>query len=115
VAAAVWRAFRSGPTTAAIAALQFGTLLATPFGFVYDLPIVTLGIAALLAARERISIPQALLAAGALLLPYLMAAEVTSLPLSAVTLGLLLALAAGHIRSRHPSLEPSHARPLAAT
>ena len=94
--AAVWFAFRRGPSGGAIAALQAATLLATPFGFVYDLPIVTLAIAGLVQEwfrpGARIPLPEALAAAAVLLLPYLMAAEVTRLPLSAAALCLLLAL-----------------------
>ncbi len=99
VAAAVWVAFRGGPSGAAIAALQVGTLLATPFGFVYDMPIVTLAIIGLACEPRRIG-PEAIIATAALLLPYLMAAEVTRLPLSAVTLCLLLSIAVRRIMPR---------------
>ena len=51
-----------------------------------------------------------LLAAVVLLLPYLMAAEVTRLPLSAVTLSLLLAVAVRRSMLSRPSLQPRRAR-----
>lgn len=114
VAAATWAAFRGAPTGAAIAALQLGTLLTTPFGFVYDMPIVTLAVAGLACEwsrpEARIALPEVLLAAVVLLLPYLMAAEVTRLPLSAVTLSLLLAVAVRRSMLSRPSLQPRRAR-----
>jgi hypothetical protein len=112
-AAAVWTFFRSGPGGAAIAALQIGTLLATPFGFVYDMPIVTLAIAGLiLSSPARIAVPEAVIGAAALLLPYLMAAKVTHLPLSTTILCLLLALAVRRVllareRPPHPVARPA--------
>ncbi len=36
-----WRAFRSGVTPGAVAVLAMATFLATPYAYIYDLPIVT--------------------------------------------------------------------------
>jgi len=51
-AVATWRAFRTGVTPAAIAVLAMAVFLATPYGYIYDLPIVT-GALLLLAETSR--------------------------------------------------------------
>ncbi len=44
--ALVWWVFRRGVTAAAAGVLGVATFLATPYAFIYDLPVVTLGVAA---------------------------------------------------------------------
>lgn len=41
VAGIIWACFRRGPTNLAISGLFVGTFLATPYAFVYDMPVVT--------------------------------------------------------------------------
>lgn len=49
---ATWRAFRSGVSPNAIAVLAMATFLATPYGFVYDMPMVTGALVLVILARQ---------------------------------------------------------------
>ncbi|MCC6719070.1 MAG: DUF2029 domain-containing protein [Acetobacteraceae bacterium] len=62
-------AWRRGPSAAAAGAVLAGALLATPYGFNYDLPVATAAVAALVAGRRRVSWPEAAVMAATLLLP----------------------------------------------
>jgi hypothetical protein len=116
--AAVWFAFRRGASGGAIGVLQAAALLATPFGFVYDLPIVTLAIAGLVQEwfrpGARTPLPEALIVAAVLLLPYLMAADVTRLPLGAAGLCLLLGAIVRRILLHRARPAPQAAQPALA-
>jgi hypothetical protein len=53
VAAIVWALFRSGPRQLAGAGLLVAALLATPYAFVYDMPIVATAVIWIVAERHR--------------------------------------------------------------
>jgi alpha-1,2-mannosyltransferase len=53
VATIIWMCFRRGVTILATAALLVGTFLATPYAVVYDLPMVTSAVIAVLAEKSR--------------------------------------------------------------
>ena len=55
-----WRAFRRGVTAEAAAVLTMATFLATPYAYIYDLPMVT-GALVLLALTRRLSLAEATL------------------------------------------------------
>jgi hypothetical protein len=52
-AAIVWALFRSGPQQLAGAGLPVAALLATPYGYVYDMPILTTAVIWVVAERHR--------------------------------------------------------------
>jgi Glycosyltransferase family 87 len=52
VCCVTWRAFRPGISPNAIAVLAMATFLATPYGFVYDLPMVTGALVLTMLARQ---------------------------------------------------------------
>jgi len=102
VAAVVWRCFRRGPATLAVAALLVGTFLATPYALAYDLPAATAAVLLFIGARLR---ADASFAAGevaililALLCPLIMPILGAYLPVSLVALVLLLALVVRSLR-----------------
>jgi hypothetical protein len=96
VAATVWLCFRRDAGDEAVAVLLVGTILATPYAFIYDMPMVA-G-AACLALRARAARGQPLgLAEGAVLLlalgyPLAMLPRAGVLPLEAGFLALLFGL-----------------------
>ena len=51
-AGAVWFAWRRGPSALAVAALMVGGFLATPYAFLYDLPMLTFALQAVIAERH---------------------------------------------------------------
>jgi hypothetical protein len=53
VAGIIWTCFRPGPTQMGISALLVGTFLATPYAFVYDMPMVTNAVLAVLRDRGQ--------------------------------------------------------------
>ena len=93
VAATIWIVFRRTAGDLAVAALLAGTFLATPYAFIYDMPIIAAALVLAVRARARsaagFSHAEIAIIAAATVLPYLMEAHLTSLPLSAVVLGLL--------------------------
>jgi hypothetical protein len=76
VAGIIWACFHRGVTNLGISALFVGTFLATPYAFVYDMPMVTNAVLAVInddrKMRRSVPIPEALILALALLLPALM-------------------------------------------
>ena len=86
-----WR--RGGTSRLATAALQTGTFLATPYAFVYDLPLVTHAVIELvlerMEAKETFTLTEVLAVIGTLLLPIVMALSHGSIPWSGVVLPLL--------------------------
>jgi hypothetical protein len=52
-AAIVWTLFRSGPPDLAGAGLMVATFLATPYAFVYDMPVVATAVIWVIAERQR--------------------------------------------------------------
>ncbi len=90
-AAAVWTCWRrDGGGALAIAAVPTATLLATPYAFVYDLPMVA-GAILLIVSEVPLTPPSMLILALALELPQLMfTSPLAILPLGAPVLGMLL-------------------------
>ena len=76
VAGIIWAGFRRGPTSLRISGLLVGTFLATPYAFVYDMPMVTNAIVAVMHDEARmhrlLPIPEAFILVWALILPLLM-------------------------------------------
>jgi hypothetical protein len=66
VAIIIWMCFRRGATILATAALLVGTFLAIPYAVVYDLPIVTNAVIAVLADKSRTKTSLTLAEAGVL-------------------------------------------------
>jgi hypothetical protein len=100
-AALIWALFRSGTGPVAAAGLLVATPLATPYGFVYDMPIVTTAMIWLVAERHRagaaFSTGEVLVLMLALLAPMTLTAAYSPFPLGAPSLILLL----GIIARRH--------------
>lgn len=69
VALGVVLAWRRGPTLPAGCALLAGTLLATPYGFLYDLPVAAAAAFGLASTRSRLAWPEVAICAATLLLP----------------------------------------------
>jgi hypothetical protein len=76
VAGIIWTCFRPGPTQMGISALLVGTFLATPYAFVYDMPMVTNAVLAVLRDRGQtnraLTIPELIVLALSLVLPVIM-------------------------------------------
>jgi hypothetical protein len=76
VAVIIWLCFRRGVTNLGSAALLVGTFLATPYAFVYDMPMVTNAILAVVYDEGRmhrlLPIPEAFILVWSLILPVLM-------------------------------------------
>jgi hypothetical protein len=77
VAVTIWFCFRRGVTILTTAALVVGTFLATPYAFVYDMPMLTNAVLMVSRGREqtgrRLAIPELLILALALVVPALSA------------------------------------------
>lgn len=120
-AVAVWRAARSGVTPLAGAALMVATLLATPYAFLYDLPI--LSYAVLVVAQDRrdgFSSFELLLLLAGIALPVAMLFNPLGLPWGGMIAAATLALILRRIRTAprsalpHPAGSTSPPAPAAA-
>jgi len=73
VAGVVWTCFRRGPTELGISAALVGTFLATPYAFVYDMPMVTNAVLAVAHSEGKIArllpMPDTFILAWAIILP----------------------------------------------
>jgi hypothetical protein len=73
VALTIWVCFRRGVTILATAALLVGTILATPYAFLYDLPILTNAVLMVIRHKDKtdqsLTIPEAAVLLLALLVP----------------------------------------------
>ena len=102
-----WR--RGGTSRLTSAALQAGTFLATPYAFVYDLPLVTNAVMELvlerLEAQEAFSITEVLVAAGSVLLPVAMAMSHGSIPWSGFVLPPLFVVIVRRALLRHRAVD----------
>ena len=115
VAAIVWSLFRSGPRNLASAGLLAATFLATPYAFVYDMPIVATAVIWVIAERHRAADA---FGTGELLIMLLALAAPITLPVGAskfpvAPLALILLLGAIVRRCRHLRSPPAPARLLA--
>jgi hypothetical protein len=94
-AAIVWTLFRSGPRQLAGAGLLVAALLATPYAFVYDMPIVATAVIWFVAERHRagdaLGTGEVIVLMLAMLAPITLAAVGPRFPLTLLSLILLLA------------------------
>jgi len=92
-AAVVWFCFRRGATPLAIAALLVGVFLATPYAFVYDMPVVATAVIWVVVERCRsggtFQLGEASLLLLGMSLPAVMLAKAIPIPIGAVCLALL--------------------------
>ncbi len=95
-AAIVWALFRSGPAPLAGAGLLVAALLATPYAFVYDMPILATAVIWFVAERYRagdaFGTGEILAIMSALLSPIALAAGNSVFPLATLSLVLLLGM-----------------------
>jgi hypothetical protein len=108
VAAIVWACFRRGVGGLAVAALQAGTFLATPYAFFYDLPMLTN--ATLAAAKERsgpMGLAEAAILALSILFPIAMLLTWRLYPVSVLAIGLLFGLVAWRALRQPPVATPA--------
>jgi hypothetical protein len=107
----VWIVFRRATGDLAIAALLAGTFLATPYAFIYDMPIIAAALVLALRARVRsgagFGAADMALIAAVVILPYIMEAQLSPLPLGAPLLGLFFVMVAGDALRAHPSARES--------
>ncbi len=120
-AALMWRAARGGVTPLVGAALMAAVFLATPYAFLYDLPL--LSYAALAVVRDRhdaFSSAEVLVLLAAIALPVAMLFNPLGLPWGTITAAAMLGLILRRIRTaprsapRHPAGSPPLPAPAAA-
>ncbi len=92
--AVVWILFRSGPQQLAGAGLMVATFLATPYGFVYDMPVLATTVIWVIAERQRagdaFGTGEVLIMILAMIAPMTLAAGTSNFPLATLALILLL-------------------------
>ncbi len=90
----VWILFRSGPPQLAGAGLLVAAFLATPYAFVYDMPIVATAVIWVIAERHRaadaLGTGEVLVMMSAMIAPITMVAGTSKFPLAPLALILLL-------------------------
>jgi Glycosyltransferase family 87 len=93
-AALLWNLFRSGPRDLAGAGLLVATFLATPYAFVYDMPVVATAVIWVVAERQRagdaFGTGEVLILILALISPIMLPAGTSKFPLATLALILLL-------------------------
>ena len=104
----VWAAFRRGPTPLAGAGLLVATFFATPYAFVYDMPVLATAIVWIVEERRRngdaFTSLEMLILLLAAVLPMTMPAGTSHFPLAPAVLALLLGLIAARLwRGRLPA------------
>ncbi|MGH7095694.1 MAG: glycosyltransferase family 87 protein, partial [Stellaceae bacterium] len=117
VAATTWTAFRAGPSEPAKALLLAASFLATPYAFVYDLPMLATAIIWLIADRQRcgkgFASTEVLALAVAALFPIAMPGGLSRLPSAPIVLAAFVAMIVVHLRRRQQSAVPVASLPLA--
>ena len=115
VAIIIWMCFRRGVTILAAAVLLVGTLLATPYAVVYDLPMVTSAVVAVLADKSRTETNLTIAEAGALslalALPIIVMETWRLSVVKSVPLLVLFGMIAWLIFSRGSSISRTSSRP----
>jgi alpha-1,2-mannosyltransferase len=95
-AAVIWRLWRRGPSRIGIAAVAASALLATPYGFVYDLVLTTGAVLLLIeeamATRIALTTPELVVLLLALVLPITMFLVASAFPTSMLVLVALVAV-----------------------
>jgi hypothetical protein len=96
VSCIAWVSFRSGSTPLAGAALMVATFLATPYAFVYDMPVVATAVLWVIIERHRsggsFGLGELLVLTLAAIAPMTMPAEAARPPIGMISLLLLLGL-----------------------
>ena len=115
VAVLIWLCFRRGVTNLVIAALLVGTFLATPYAFIYDMPMVTYAILVVVYDKERmrhpLPIPEGFILLWSLILPALMLATWRPGAIRCVPLILLFGLIVWHVLKGRRDIAKSGAAP----
>jgi len=110
-AAIVWTLFRSGPQQLAGAGLLVAALLATPYGFLYDMQIVTIAaiwvIAERQSARGALGTGEILVIILALTAPIVLVAGTTHFPVATLALILLLGVIVRRCRRLRSQVPPA--------
>ena len=119
VAVIIWICFRSGVTKLAVSALLVGTFLATPYAFVYDMPMVTNAILAVARDEGRmhrlLPMPEAFILVWSLVLPVLMVETWRPGAIRSIPLILLFGLIVWRLFRTRPDVARSGAAPLEET
>ncbi len=120
-AAMVWRAARDGVTPLAGAALMAAVFLATPYAFLYDLPLLSYAVLTVVRDRhDAFSSAEVLVLLAAIALPVAMLFNPLGLPWGTITTAALFALILRRIRTAprsalpHPAGSTSPPAPAAA-
>ncbi|MBV9017075.1 MAG: DUF2029 domain-containing protein [Alphaproteobacteria bacterium] len=108
-AAIVWALFRHGATPLAGAALMVATFLATPYAFVYDMPLLAAAVIWIVEERRRdrdaFTSLEMLILMLAAVFPMTMPSGTSHFPLAPTILALLLGLIAARLwRGRRPAV-----------
>lgn len=110
-ASVVWALFRSGPHLLASAGLLVAALLATPYAFVYDMPILATAMIWIVGERHRagdaLATGEVLVLILALISPLTLAAGHSSFPLTTLSLMLLLGVVAARCRQLRARAAPA--------
>jgi hypothetical protein len=114
-AAIVWLLFRHGPSAPAAAGLLVAAPLATPYAFVYDLPVLGSALVWLVAERHRagdaFGTGEVLVLMLALLAPAVQTAGTARLPIACLALALLLGLVVRRDRRLCAAARPAEILP----
>jgi hypothetical protein len=114
MAALVWKSFRPGVSDLAIAVLLVAALLATPYAFVYDMPIVATAVLWVVVERGRsgdgFTTTEMLILLAVAIAPITMPSGTARIPFGLVSLALFLGL----IVVRHWRLQARIKRPSVA-
>ena len=109
--AIVWTLFRSGPRQLAAAGLLVATFLATPYTFVYDMPILATAVIWVIAERQgagdALGTGEVLVMIFAMIAPITLVAGTSNFPLSTLALVLLLGAIVRRCRRLRPPAAPA--------
>src|SRR6266849_5032007 len=104
--AIVWTLFRSGPRQLAAAGLLVATFLATPYTFVYDMPILATAVIWVIAERQgagdALGTGEVLVMIFAMIAPITLVAGTSNFPLTTLALVLLLGAIVRRCRRLRP-------------
>jgi hypothetical protein len=119
VAGIIWICFRRGVTKLTVSALLVGTFLATPYAFVYDMPMVTNAVLAVVHDQRRmyhlLPMPEAVILVWSFFLPVLMVETWRTGAIRSIPLILLFGLIVWHLFRAPRDVARSGAGPLEET